>query len=121
MAFDFFLILFGLNVQIIYMFREEWLFGGKSITVIFFLNLCLFFLVLIQSNTNFLSANNESMLKVPVLSTFIFYLFHQTFRYFFKRNPINTFWSNSNKPIQDVIFNILFWIIGIGIPVLLFT
>jgi|688.fasta_scaffold310928_1 hypothetical protein len=113
-------ILIGLNVLIIFMYKEEWLYVKKSMYIIFLFNLILFIIasILISSNEKYPKALH--VLKMPLVSALIFYSLHQSFIKIYKRNPSNTFWEFGQKPTQDVVFSILVWIIGIGVPALIF-
>jgi hypothetical protein len=113
-------ILIGLNVQILFMFKEDWLYGKKSMFLICSLNMCLFVVGLILQNNETIYPKTLAALKMPFFSALIFYVLHQSFKKMYKRNPENTFLVFSKKPMVDVIFSILFWIIGTGLPVFIF-
>lgn len=114
---DLIFILIGLNVPILFMFKEDWLYGKKSMLVVCCLNMCLFVLVSILQNNQTIYPKSLAALKMPFLSALIFYVLHQSFKKVYKRNPESTFWVFSNKPKEDIIFSILFWITGIVLPV----
>ena len=44
---DFIFVLIGLNVQIIFIFKINWLYSKESMTVILLLNMCLFIVGLV--------------------------------------------------------------------------
>lgn len=106
----FLLVLIGLNVPILFMFKEKWLYGKKSMLLIFCVNIILFILGWLLDHKLF------DAFKMPVISTIIFYGMHQMFKKLYHRNPENTFWTFSKKPLEDILFSLLFWIIGIGLP-----
>jgi len=56
-------------------------------------------------------------LKMPLISLIVFRILLFLFVKIFKRAPMNTFWEFDRKPFQDVLFNILFWLLGVGLPV----
>lgn len=62
-------------------------------------------------------------LKMPLISFAIFKILHFSFKYLYERNPENTSWTYNkapNKaPVQDVMFSILFWLLGVGMVVIL--
>ena len=117
---DLIFVLIGLNVPILFMFKEDWLYGKKSMLIIFCLNVCLFIVGTVLQNSETVYPKTLAALKMPVVSTLIFYVLHQSFKKVYKRNPQNTFWVFSKKSKEDIIFSMLFWIIGTGLPVFIF-
>ena len=109
-------VLIGLNVPIIFMFKINWLYSKKSMTVILLLNMCLFIVAVVLQNSETDYPKTLTALKMPSLSVIIFYILHQSFKILYKRNPENTFWVFNKKPTEDILFSALFWIIGIGLP-----
>ena len=55
-------------------------------------------------------------LRMPIISYAIFKMFHLIFKTIYMRNPENTAWVFEKKPIQDILFSILFWFFGVGLP-----
>ena len=88
--------------------------------VIFLLNMCLFIVGVVLQNSETDYPKTLSALKMPVLSVLIFYVLYKYFIILYKRNPENTFWVFNKKPTEDILFSLLFWIIGIGLPVFIF-
>ena len=113
-------VLIGLNVPIIFMFKINWLYSKKSMTVILLLNMCLFIVAVVLQNSETDYPKTLTALKMPSLSVIIFYILHQSFKILYKRNPENTFWVFNKKPTEDILFSALFWIIGIGLPFFIF-
>jgi hypothetical protein len=117
---DIIFVLIGLSVPILFMFKEEWLYNKKILSTIFLLSMFLFIAVMFYEDKNIVKYKTFAALKMPLLSTIIFFCLHQFYVKKYKRNPENTFWSFSKKSIEDILFTILFWIFGIGLPALLF-
>lgn len=102
------------------MFKIELLFD-KGLYFLFILIYCLslfslsyFLLYLGYGNPKFVI-----VLKVPLISFIIFQILFFMFKKIFKRNPENTFWVFVKKPIQDVLFSMFFWILGVGLPLII--
>ena len=108
---ELFFVLLGLNVQFIFLLKRELLFNKKSFLIILSFNLVLFFI----GNIEFLRP-----LKIGIASQLIFTLLLLMFKIVFKKNPVDTFWVVDTSLIKDGIFNFLFWVLGILIPVFLF-
>lgn len=116
---DFIFVLIGLSTVWLFMFKIEWLFLPKTFAVNVIYNILLFgisfFLVQYQfSNPKFLL-----LLRMPLFSSFVFFILYVGFKKIYQRNPENTFWTFTGKPIQDVIFTLLFWFLGGGLPFIL--
>lgn len=111
---DYFFLTIGLTTAILFMFKIEWLLDLKPFLINLGYDLILFLLSLIMSSNN--APKTVSALKMPLISSLIFFILSRAFRYTYMRNPENTFWLFRNKPIQDVVFTLLFWFLGIGLP-----
>jgi hypothetical protein len=116
---DFIFVLIGLSTVWLFMFKIEWLFLTKTFVINVIYNILLFgisfLLVKYQiSNPKFLL-----LLRMPLFSTFVFLILYKGFKKIYQRNPENTFWVFTGKPIQDVIFTLLFWFLGVGLPFIL--
>jgi hypothetical protein len=110
-------VVIGLNVQIIFMLYEHILLSNKRfIFLLAFEILLLFICFLIQY---YFPAIHKpvSILKLPIISILIYWLMVEAFKGLYNRNPQNTFWSFTRKPIQDVIFSLVFWFASL-IPVI---
>jgi hypothetical protein len=60
-------------------------------------------------------------LKMPLISSLVFFILSYGFQIKYKRTPQNSFWFFIKVPIQDTIFTLLFWLLGVGLPFLIFT
>jgi hypothetical protein len=107
MAFVFALI--GLFVQIIFMFKREWLFEKKSFTVIFIVSVVLFVLSYILMLNHIGDPKVVRMLTIPLLAAIIFYIVKQIFFKLYDRNLEDTFWSMDWGQMSDGVFNAVFW------------
>lgn len=114
---DFILILIGLSIAWLFMYRIEWLFGfGVSFWVVLIYTILLFGLSFLLLELNYSNPKMVVALRMPIISFAIFKLLHILFMRIYKRNPENTAWVFTKKPIQDVLFSILFWLLGVGLP-----
>jgi len=114
---DFVLILIGLSIMWLFMYKIEWLFDfGVSFLVILIYSIILFALSFLLLEINYGNPNIVVSLRMPIISLAIFKMFHIIFKFIYKRNPENTAWVFKKKPIQDILFSILFWLLGVGLP-----
>jgi hypothetical protein len=116
---DIIFVLLGLNTMFIFMLKIDWLFNTKTFLRVLLFNLVIFILSYILIDIDYGNPKMVLMLKMPLLSSVIFFLLYTLYRRIYKRNPENTFWTFTKKPIEDVVFSILFWLLGVGLPVFL--
>lgn len=114
---DYLFLTIGLTTAILFMFKIEWLLDLKPFLINLGYDLILFLISCLMSNRN--APKTLSALKMPLISSLIFFILCLAFRHIYLRNPENTFWVFRNKPVQDVIFTLLFWFLGIGLPFLI--
>lgn len=114
---DFVLILIGLSIMWLFMYKIEWLFGfGVSFLVVLIYSNMLFGLSFLLLEINYGNPNMVVFLRMPLISFAIFKMLYIIFKLIYKRNPENTAWVFTKKPIQDVLFSMLFWFLGVGLP-----
>lgn len=114
---DFLFVFSGLSIMWLFMFKIEWLHkGGIAFWAIFIYSLLLFGASVILHNGDIGTSKSINALKMPLISYAVFRGLNFAFLRMYKREPENTFWSFQKKPIQDVIFSILFWFLGVGLP-----
>lgn len=104
-------VISGFSTVLIFLFRIEWLFNKKSFLSILGIDLLLFLVSFIVKEKNI------QVLRVALLSSIIFFALYKAFVLRYKRNPENTFYAFEKKPVQDVMFTILFWLLS-GLMVL---
>jgi len=114
---DFIFIALGLSTMWLFMFRIEWLFNNKYFLINIFYNIILFCGSLLMIKYQIGNPKMVVALKMPLISSLVFFLLYIIFQKIYKRNPENTFWTFTKKPVQDVIFTLLFWFLGVGLPV----
>lgn len=114
---DFIFVLIGLSIAWLFMYKIKWLFGfGVSFWVIFIYTILLFGLSFLMIEVSYGNPKMVVFLRMPIVSFVIFRVFYLLFKKFYKRDPENTAWVFQKKSIQDVIFSILFWLLGVGLP-----
>ena len=99
----------GFFVQIIFMFKREWLFERKSFRLILFASTILFLLSYILMINHIGNPKTVRMLTIPLLAALMFYVVKLVFFKFYGRNLEDTFWSMDASLMSDGIFNALFW------------
>ncbi|SFO39987.1 hypothetical protein SAMN05421741_1515 [Paenimyroides ummariense] len=114
---DFIFIALGLSTMLLFMFKIEWLFNYKYFLINIFYNIVLFCGSLLMIKYQLGNPKMVVALKMPLISSIVFFLLYILFQKIYKRNPENTFWTFTKKPVQDVIFTLLFWFLGVGLPI----
>ena len=109
---DFLYVFLGFTTSIIFIFKIEWLFSLRNYLLLLSFGIVLFLIskyLLVHQISN---QKTVPLLQVCFYATLIFGLFYFIFKKVFHRNPVNTFWVYSRKPIEDVLFNFIFWLAG---------
>ena len=115
------LILFvtiSMSIALVFMFRIEWLYGRKTIIPLLSYTILLVVISIVLKIFAKEKPQNLELVTIPLFSLLFFYLISFIFKKIYKRNPENTFWEFTRKPVEDVIFTIVFWIFGVGSPYL---
>jgi hypothetical protein len=55
-------------------------------------------------------------IRMPLVSFAVFKGLYFFFKKLYRRKPENTFWVFHKMPIEDIIFTLLFWLLGVGLP-----
>lgn len=116
---NFISILLSLNTMIIFLFKREWLLASRSYIILLGINGLLFVLGILLPRVIYDPREIITLLKAPLISQVMFFVLHMIFRYLFRRTPIDTFWSMDSTLFKDGVFNALFWVFGILIPLFL--
>jgi len=110
-------ILIGLSVAWLFMFKIEWLCkGGIVFWILLLYCIILFCLSFYMLNLDYDNLKMTKALKMPLISLMVFKVMYYIFILKYKKEPENTFGVFQSKAIQDVLFSILFWILGVGMP-----
>jgi hypothetical protein len=97
------------------MFKIDWLLIKRP----FLIYLCASFVLFVISYLQLIELSTVEVLKIPFISALVFKGMHLIFLLILKRNPENTFWEFSKKPLADILFTLIFWLLGTGLPFLL--
>lgn len=111
----------GFSIQIIFMFKREWLFERRTFSVIYLISSILFISFYIL-NYSGITADYKTtkLLTVPLLASSIFYVIKLVFFMIHGRNLQDTFWSMDSSLMSDGFFNAIFWLLG-GVLSMLFA
>ncbi len=103
-------------VLFIFLFRREILFNKKSYLTLLLCGAILsaFYLCITLLDVKI---RNIQMLVIPLLQLLIFFILSKVYKLLFGVNPVDTFWSNDMKLMKDGLFNFLFWVLSIIVPV----
>lgn len=116
---DLIIVFIGLIIALIFLFKIEWLFATKTFLRILAVSIILFLLSLMMVKNSIGNPKVTPILMAPLFSAIVFFCFYKTFYFIYKRNPENTMYSFTKKPINDIVFTMLFWIVGVGGPIVL--
>lgn len=112
---EFLLILVSLSTIWLFMFKIDWLLIKRP----FLIYACVSFALFVISYFQLIEIPLLEVLKMPFISALIFKGMHLIFLFILKRNPENTFWEFSKKPLPDILFTLFFWLLGAGLPFIL--
>ena len=119
MNLDILLVPLGISIQIIFLFKREflvdrekkkWIWGATSILFIVG-----YFLTRYWGDT----IKTLSLLMVPLMAYAIFWLLLLMYRGVFHADPVDTFHSNDFRFMRSGIFNFMYWLLGSAIPVVI--
>ena len=113
--------LLGISVYFIFWIKIEWLSNIRSFRIICFYSIILFIMSYLLVHNEVADIENAALLRMPLVSTVIFYIMHKVFFYFTKRDPVMVYIGNSTKaPKADVIFSMIYIVLGILVPIIMF-
>lgn len=111
-------VIISMSIALVFMFKIEWLYNKKTAIALLFYTIVLVVLSFLLKMFAIDQPKNIALLTIPLISLLFFCLAAFVFKKIYKRNPENTFWESAPKPVEDVIFTIIFWVFGVGIPYL---
>lgn len=109
-------ILIGLSTVWLFMYKIEWLIDSKTFLINIGYSVVLFIASYLLLEYGVGNPKTIVALRMPLISSIVFLALFQLFKLIFKRNPRNTFFVFKREAIEDVVFSILFWVIGGGVP-----
>ena len=108
----------AISIHIIFLFKREILFQKKSFLTLLAISFFLVIISLLIKNSE-VEIENIEMLQIPFLVLIIFFIMSKVYNFICGQNAKDTFWTNDIKLMKDGIFNFLFWVLGLIIPVFL--
>lgn len=112
-------IFIGMSTLWLFGYKIEWLFNQKSYWANIGYDVFLYVIALVMLYEKIGNPRFVIALKVPLISSIVFRVLYLGFRKIYKRNPENTAWSFTRKPTEDVVFSMLFWLLGGCLPFIL--
>lgn len=114
-------ILFGVGmfVQIIFYLKREWLYKREYFLKIVLIALALFPISYLLLWLKIGDPKFVVVLKMPLYTAAIFYIMKTMYYAFFKKNAVDTYHSYDMREMKDGIFNMLFVIVSMFLPLIL--
>ena len=116
---DLIIVISGTKTLLIFLYKREWLLRKNSFFIIFFIDVFLFAISYVLTQHNAGNSKIIPVLKMPLIAVIIFKIMQYLFYIIYKKNPVNTFWSMDANLMRDGIFNFLYWILSIILPIIL--
>ncbi len=116
---DFLIIPIGMAIQLIFLFKREILTDRKIEKWIWITSVSLFVIGYLLSINFRESIPTIPILMVPIFTYGIFRLQFWIYLKLFNEEPVDTFYSMDFKLIRSGLFNFIFWVVGLLIPVLI--
>ncbi|MGE0635169.1 MAG: hypothetical protein AB7P01_01915 [Bacteroidia bacterium] len=106
---DFLLVIPSLNIQLIFLFKREWLLKNRTLIFLLIINILLFVIAVFFEEKEIIVSKMIPLLKMPFVSISIWIIYLFLFRFFLQRDPKDTF-SRSHMPMTiDGVCNVLFF------------
>jgi len=116
---DLIFVAIGISIHVVFLFKREMLFDRRSFSLLLAVSVIIFALSYMLHKWNLGQPKTIILLKIPMLTLLIFFLMKTFYFKIFRKNPRDTFWSMDIELMRDGIFNALFWIIGLLVPIIL--
>lgn len=108
----------AMSIQIIFLFKRDVLLDVIWKRRIWASSILLFLLGYLLSK---MLENNQFLpfLMMPLQSYILYLIFHAAFLKLFKTKPVDTFHTYDLKLMKSGIFNFIFWVLGMLLPILI--
>lgn len=116
---DFLIIPIGMVIQLIFLFKREMLTDKKFEKWIWIGSSILFIVGYFLTIKFGKSVKTLPILMVPIMAYGIFRLQLWTYFKLFNTEPVDTFYSMDLKLMRSGIFNFIFWVVGLILPILI--
>lgn len=110
-------VLLATCILFVFMFKRNFLYETKPFIIILSVSFILF-LIYVLLKSNGIEYKNYQAFAIPLMQLIIFFMLSKIYKYIFGKNPEDTFWTMDKKLMKDGIFNFLFWVLAISIPVI---
>jgi len=107
----------SMSVQAIFVWRRKLLFEKRSFVILLISSGLLFFTSYMLLEADIGNPKMVVLIRVPLLSLVVFFLMKSIYFSVNGKNPVDTFWSMDVELMKDGIFNFLFWVIGLLLPI----
>ena len=116
----------GVNHLYVFLYKREWFDDKNKLLgiVIFYIFLFLTATLLNHAELPLKAGEYERndfflILKMPLLSIAMYKAMQYAFIKSFGYSPRDSFWTNNLKLMKDGVFNFIFWVFGMLVPVIL--
>lgn len=116
---DFLIIPIGMAIQLIFLFKRELLTERKFEKWIWIGSAFIFIVGYYLANTYGESVKTLPILMMPIMAYGIFRIQLWIYMKLFKAEPVDTFYTMDLKLMRSGIFNFIFWVVGLIIPILI--
>jgi len=106
-------------IQLIFLFKRDLLTDKKFEKWIWMISACIFIIGYFLTIDFGQSIKTLPVLMVPIMAFGIFRLQLWTYMKLFNSEPVDTFYSMDLKLMRSGIFNSIFWVVGLIIPILI--
>lgn len=111
-------IALGLSVNLVFLFRRELLIEKESFSLILGGSGVLFIAVIVLHFTAAGRYPGSGALLAPLPALLLFRFFRRWFVKWFGREPRDTFLNWNTGMLEDRIFNVVYWALGVGLVLL---
>jgi hypothetical protein len=119
MDINFVFVLLGINTQIVFLYKREWLLEKIPFLILLVVNIVLLAAGYLLEAKLIGNPKLVIALKMSLFSQLIFISMVFIFRKIYSRDPVDTFWTMDLKLMKDGIFNFVFWLAAGIIPAII--
>lgn len=102
----------GLNVVYAFWYHSDWLLNVRTSILILVCNVVLFMISYVPLLGRVIDVKFHGALRVGLISYVVFQILLLIFFLIYRRKPTSTYWVFEKKPVEDVVFGIVFTVVG---------